>query len=209
MSSHHIVRDEQEPALILHRLGDFPESTLQSLLEWSPTVLCCQPVIEQFTSMGYKLDVALVNLIHHDRYKEHLSHQFPVKILTSSNNDFLNTALDTLDRDQHSAVNVVTDDKSSPEVIQLLDQWMAKLDMVVLTETERMLIVKTKTFRKWVAKGTSIGLQSLRGESRWVTKGFDHDISDLEAYDHQLSKTEEGEVSIHCQHPPYLIIEEL
>ncbi|RZK41505.1 MAG: thiamine pyrophosphokinase, partial [Pedobacter sp.] len=39
MSSHHIVREKQEPALYIHQLGNFDEEKLGQLLEWSPTVL--------------------------------------------------------------------------------------------------------------------------------------------------------------------------
>jgi hypothetical protein len=39
MSSHHIVKEKQEPALYIHHFGNFDEEYLGQLLEWSPTLL--------------------------------------------------------------------------------------------------------------------------------------------------------------------------
>ncbi|MFD2144372.1 hypothetical protein [Mucilaginibacter antarcticus] len=39
MSSHHIVREKQEPALLVLGLDGFDEEQLGQLLEWSPTLM--------------------------------------------------------------------------------------------------------------------------------------------------------------------------
>jgi hypothetical protein len=40
MSSHHFVRDQQEPALLILALEAFTYDSLGELLEWVPTVIC-------------------------------------------------------------------------------------------------------------------------------------------------------------------------
>ncbi|WP_114747991.1 thiamine pyrophosphokinase [Pleomorphovibrio marinus] len=59
MSSHHFVKEQQEPAILFLDLKDFPFSRISSLLEWSPTVLCNQDSIEKVLAWGVKVDVLL------------------------------------------------------------------------------------------------------------------------------------------------------
>lgn len=209
MSSHHIVRDEQEPALILHRLEAFSEPNLHSLLEWSPTVIGCEPAIEKYTSLGHKLDVALISLAQIERYKSLLSDQVPIKLVAVHGNDFLMTGLTLLQKDNHRAVNVVTDASCMPEVIQMCEQWVSRLDLAVFTENQRILFVKSKTFKKWLSAGTELSIQALSGFGIWNTRGTDEDLIDYKTDCHDLVKTTEGEVAISCDQSPFLVIEQL
>jgi len=59
MSSHHIVREKQEPALLILELGLFEEEHLGQLLEWSPTVLVNDASAEKLHSLGIKFDMLL------------------------------------------------------------------------------------------------------------------------------------------------------
>ena len=58
MSSHHIIRDEQEPALLLmqtHHRWDL----INQLLEWSPTLIVFEQAAEEVLSRGVKVDLLL------------------------------------------------------------------------------------------------------------------------------------------------------
>ena len=59
MSSHHIVREKQEPALYIHHLGNFDEENLGQLLEWSPTIVVAASEYEKALSLGIKIDVVI------------------------------------------------------------------------------------------------------------------------------------------------------
>ncbi|GAC1303692.1 MAG: hypothetical protein NVSMB24_10070 [Mucilaginibacter sp.] len=56
MSSHHVVREKQEPALLVLSLDNFPDEMLGQLLEWSPTVICTQQTAEALVAYGIKID---------------------------------------------------------------------------------------------------------------------------------------------------------
>src|ERR1700722_2163434 len=56
MSSHHIVREKQEPALLVLGLDDFPDELLGQLLEWSPTVIATADTAEILSSRQIKID---------------------------------------------------------------------------------------------------------------------------------------------------------
>ena len=79
MSSHHIVREKQEPALLILGLDDFSEEMLGQLLEWSPTVITTPLTAEQINTYGIKIDVIIT-----DNADEHL--QSDVKVVPASSN---------------------------------------------------------------------------------------------------------------------------
>lgn len=54
MSSHHIVREKQEPALLVLSMDAFDEEMLGQLLEWSPTVICSTGTAEKLDASGIK-----------------------------------------------------------------------------------------------------------------------------------------------------------
>lgn len=61
MSSHHIIRENQEPALFVadpHVLADF---YMGQLLEWSPTLLTLSSHYETLLSRGIKVDVVILD----------------------------------------------------------------------------------------------------------------------------------------------------
>ena len=47
MSSHHIVRDDQEPALIIANGASCSDELMGQLLEWSPLVIVLDSAIER------------------------------------------------------------------------------------------------------------------------------------------------------------------
>lgn len=64
MSSHHIIRDKQEPALIIANGEACSMEILDQLLEWSPTVLVLDGALERVISLGIKVDVWLGDFDH-------------------------------------------------------------------------------------------------------------------------------------------------
>ena len=209
MSSHHIVRDEQEPALIVHKLDPFPTEVLHTLLEWSPTVVACESTINRFTNLGHKLDVVLISFQNFHKWQEQLADQQPIKIITTQNGGFLMTALTILQKDGHHAVNVVTDDDSHHEVVALLLDWIHALDIVLLTPSKRVLFVRSGTFKKWVPAETTLSLVCIQGPCKWNVQGIEDLIIPEEVDEFSVFKKEEGELIIQSNQPPFLVIEEL
>src|SRR4051812_7146441 len=80
MSSHHIVRDNQEPALLILTTST-PFEIVQQLLEWSPSVMVDAPELNTVLSWGIKIDVALFPESKKEATLEKVSEQFPVKLL--------------------------------------------------------------------------------------------------------------------------------
>ena len=59
MSSHHIVREKQEPALIIANGEACSFDLLGQLLEWSPFVVVLDQAIHRVIELGIKIDVLL------------------------------------------------------------------------------------------------------------------------------------------------------
>ena len=56
MSSHHIVRDEQEPALLIDDASVIHFEFVELLLEWSPRVMVTSNAIDEVLNWGVKID---------------------------------------------------------------------------------------------------------------------------------------------------------
>ena len=81
MSSHHIVRDDQEPALIIANGAACNNELLGQLLEWSPLVIVLDSAIERVLELGIKVDVLLGDFdrdFDAEKYKEA---QYPIEII--------------------------------------------------------------------------------------------------------------------------------
>ena len=78
MSSHHIIRDKQEPALIIANGEECTMDLLEQLLEWSPTVVVLDGAIERVISLGIKVDVWLGDFDHSEKHSSELEN-YPLK----------------------------------------------------------------------------------------------------------------------------------
>lgn len=78
MSSHHIIRDKQEPALIIANGEECSMDLLEQLLEWSPTVVVLDDAIERVISLGIKVDVWLGDFDHSEKHSLALEN-YPLK----------------------------------------------------------------------------------------------------------------------------------
>ncbi len=208
MSSHHIVRDRQEPALLIHRLSDFDTSQLHGLLEWSPTVVCCEPALERYVELGHKVDIALVSFNFQDRWEKFLANQQPLKILALHNAQLMDTGLEVLERENYPAVNIVTDTDSLHDVIDELIDWIKLIDVVVYSGKQRYVFARNGEFSKWLAADSHLRALALDEDPVWTTEGFDKNFSSEETDEIMLKITNEGTGKIHCN-VPFVIEEDL
>lgn len=148
MSSHHIVREKQEPALYIHQLGAFNEEYLGQLLEWSPTLIVHSSVYEKIISMGLKVDV-VVNPADPGTIQEN------TKIINTPGEE-LDAVLDDLIAEKYSAVNVI-DSKSS---LREMGGYIEEINIVIFTETEKAYAIQSG-FKVWKPKGSTFNIEVL------------------------------------------------
>lgn len=141
MSSHHIVREKQEPALYIHELGAFNEEYLGQLLEWSPTLIVNSTEYEKAISLGLKVD-AVVNSSGIVEVQEN------TKIIEPKA-EALDAVLDFLIAAKYQAVNVI-DTKAK---LRELGSYIDEINIVIFTETEKAYAIKSG-FKVWKPKGS-------------------------------------------------------
>src|SRR3954465_5486275 len=101
MSSHHIVREKQEPALLVLGLDHFSEEMLGQLLEWSPTVITTPLTAEQIDAFGIKVDMVIA-------HEPDAALQSDVKLISPLGDNPLIAGLAFLTGKGYPSVNIVT-----------------------------------------------------------------------------------------------------
>src|SRR6476661_5615834 len=103
MSSHHIIREKQEPALLILSIAGFDEEYLGQLLEWSPTIIVKADIYEEIVSLGIKIDAIITSEHNYPNLQEH------TKIIYSGTEEPINAALKYLVAEEYPSVNIITE----------------------------------------------------------------------------------------------------
>ncbi|HKB44066.1 MAG TPA: hypothetical protein VKC90_06745 [Chitinophagaceae bacterium] len=189
MSSHHIVREKQEPALLVLGLNNFPDEQLGQLLEWSPTVITTQQTAEKLNSYGIKVDWIITN-------DENEVLQSDVKLIPAGENTLLDAALKYLIQLNYPTVNIISDQLNLKDYEVFVD----KINLVIFNNNKKIYPV-TSGFNKWKPFGEIIEVLS---SSRKIN------FTGLEkTKDHQYKTTNDGFFSLHFSEPFLFIAEEI
>ncbi len=148
MSSHHIVREKQEPALLILGLEGFTDELLGQLLEWSPTVITVPDVAERLVAYEIKVDWVIAAT-------DSETQQPDVKILPSGSDNALVAGLKYLTENEYPSVNIVTNELE----LASYDEFVNRIDVVVFYNSKRIYPVHPG-FRKWKPAGETIELLS-------------------------------------------------
>ena len=163
MSSHHIVRDDQEPALIIANGEACSSELLGQLLEWSPIVIVLDSAIERVLGLEIKVDVLLGDFdrgLDINYYKEK---QYPLEIVYAPNQDKtdLEKAFEYLIEKGHKAVNVIwATGKRADHTITNLTNIVAYRNLlkIVILDDHSKVYLLPETFEKWYTANTILSL---------------------------------------------------
>lgn len=190
MSSHHIVREKQEPALLVQGLDNFPEELLGQLLEWSPTIFACRQAAEKLILRNIKIDWIAGDSNNIADF------QSDVKFLEAENGKSTEAVLTFLTANGYPSVNIITDHFNLKDYEFYVD----KINIVIFFNNKRVYAIKTG-FSKWKPAGETIAL--LSKVNAMDTKG-------LEKIGPNLFKTmDDGFFSLSFDSPFLFIAEDL
>jgi thiamine pyrophosphokinase len=144
MSSHHIVREKQEPALLVLSLSDFSFELLGQLLEWSPTLIAIPETAIQLHENQIKVDWLIANEPITDL-------QSDVKLIPVEDEKYLQTALFQLIDQGYRAVNIITNNFNADTYLPYASQ----IDLVIYQDEEKIYPIKAG-FSKWKPAGDII-----------------------------------------------------
>jgi thiamine pyrophosphokinase len=144
MSSHHIVREKQEPALLVLGLNEFTDEELGQLLEWSPTVIAGPLAAEQLTVYDIKIDY-IVGEADSGLLQSH------VKLIPNEGQAVLEAAFRFLLAQGYPAVNVVADEFE----VDTYQAYAGQIDWVVFCNRQKIYPIQSG-FSKWKPAGELI-----------------------------------------------------
>jgi thiamine pyrophosphokinase len=189
MSSHHVVREKQEPALLVLGLDTFSDELLGQLLEWSPTVIVTEHTAENINAYGIKIDWIISN-----QANDYL--QSDIKIMPAGDDEPAEAALKYLVTNGYPAVNIVTDKLQLKDYLFFTD----KINMVIFNGNQKVYAVNPG-FSKWKPAGEFIELLSPPQHLH---------SSGLEMVEqHRYKTTHDGFFSLQFDQPFLFIAEEL
>jgi thiamine pyrophosphokinase len=189
MSSHHVVREKQEPALLVLGLDGFDNELLGQLLEWSPTVITTQQTAERLNAYGIKIDWMITSGNDEDL-------QSDVKLMSPGDDNLTDAALKYLVSYEYPAVNIVTDELNLKDYEHFANQ----IDLVIFNNQHKIYPINPG-FRKWKPEGEIIELLSPATLLKY---------SGLEQIkDHQYKTTADGFFSLHFDEPFLFIAEDI
>lgn len=167
MSSHHVVRDKQEPALIIANGEACSNELLGELLEWSPYVVVLDGAIHRVLELNIKVDLLLGDFDRNEIPLETVREkQDSIEIIHApdQNKTDLEKAIDFLIEKGHRAVNVVwaTGRRADHNIgnITSIVRYKNKITITILDDYSVIyqLPKSPETFTKWYPKGMPVSL---------------------------------------------------
>ena len=146
MSSHHIVREKQEPALFILDFDGFDEEYFGQLLEWSPTLIVAESCYEKIASMAIKIDAVICENNGSIHFQESIRF-----IYRSNSQSFLEKGMAFLIKEGYPAVNVIC--KHFNPVI--FTAYIDEINTVIFANHKKYYPIKSG-FNKWSLKNCSI-----------------------------------------------------
>lgn len=181
MSSHHIIREKQEPALIIANGEACSMEILGQLLEWSPTVVVLDGAIKRVLELGIKIDVWLGDFDHLHEIDFDLIN-YPFEKVHSPDQEYtdLEKALMYLEEKGYPAANIVW--ATGRRMDHTLNNFhslkrMADRIKMVMIDDYSVIYPLEKHFKKWYPQGTALSIMPL-GEAKGVySKGLKYELN--------------------------------
>lgn len=188
MSSHHFVKELQEPALLVADGEQCKLSLLEGLLEWSPLVVALDGAFEKLVRLGVKVDYWLgdfddidPDVLIGDLEQDH------VKVIRAPDQDKTDfeKGLDFLIKKEAKSIHVVwATGKRMDHALSnyaSLTKYQNLAEIVVYNDYSKAFLLKPQ-FEKWYKKGEIISIMPLPKAIGVETKGLKYSLNkeDLE-----------------------------
>lgn len=185
MSSHHIVRDDQEPALIIANGAECSNELMGQLLEWSPLVIVLDSAMPRVMELGIKVDVLLGDFDRGFDPEYYRGKQFPLEIVHTPDQDKtdLEKAFDYLIGRGFPAVNVIwaTGRRADHTISNITNivRFRDKLKIVILDDHSKVFLLPPK-FEKWYPAGTPLSIIPVGKVTGVTTNNLKYEMTDYE-----------------------------
>jgi thiamine pyrophosphokinase len=185
MSSHHIVRDDQEPALIIANGAACSKELMGQLLEWSPLVIVLDSAIQRVIELGIKVDVLLGDFDNNFNAEQYRDLQYPLEIVYTPDQEKtdLEKAFDYLIDRKIPAANVIwaTGKRADHTITNITNivRFRDTLKIVILDDHSKVFLLPKK-FEKWYPAATPISLIPIGKVAGISTKNLKYPLDNEE-----------------------------
>jgi hypothetical protein len=169
MSSHHVVREGQEPALFI--LDPVSFELASPFLEWAPMVLVSDNALDTVLKWGIKIDAVLTDIDREEIVAAKIATQMPVEIIPlMAEEPLVKHALHYLIGRKQSGVNVLA---SRPEeIFSPAEIVLKQLNVSIMDENLRWSGISTGRFEKWVMVNSVISIRKSNDSQSMEVKGL-------------------------------------
>jgi hypothetical protein len=169
MSSHHFVREGQEPALLI--LDPVAFELAGPFLEWAPVVLVSENALVEVLRWGIKIDVVLVTSGREEAVTDKVSEQAPIKIIIMEPGDSpVKQAFTYLISIEQACVNILT---LRPEALfSLAETAMRQVHVNMIDRKSIWSGISTGRFEKWLTAKTPINIRQSTDLQSIVVQGL-------------------------------------
>jgi thiamine pyrophosphokinase len=185
MSSHHIVKEKQEPALIIANGESCSLELMGQLLEWSPFVIVLDGAINRVIDLGIKIDVLFGDFDKVEfNQEEILKSQFPIEIIHAPNQNKtdLEKAIDFLIQRGFPAANILwaTGKRADHTLanISILPKYLHLIKLKIIDDHSCIfpILPFPHIYAKWYKSGTSVSLMPLGKTDGIVTENLKYPL---------------------------------
>ncbi len=163
MSSHHFVRDKQEPALIIANGASCSTELLEQLLEWNPFVMVLDGALDRVLDLGIRIDALLGDMDGAEDHREKTAHLQGLKILYRPDQQWtdLQKGIEYLIEEGFPGANILwaTGLRADHTFnnIATLPMFEGRIQLSILDDHSRVYLLPKK-FKKYYPAGTIISL---------------------------------------------------
>jgi hypothetical protein len=189
MSSHHFVREGQEPALLIASLASLQQA--EPLLEWVPLVIVTEETLDHVQAWGIKIDAVVCLATHAPDIELRLLEQMPFVVLPHPpGDDPIARGLQHLANTRHAMVNILAE---ATEAMFHRAADFPSLQITLLGPDIRWSL--STHFEKWLPAGSPVYLRA---------DGHALSLNGLEGVEDGYQATHDGIVRIHGN-PPFWV----
>lgn len=183
MSSHHIVRDDQEPALLIANGAACQPDLLGQLLEWSPVVVVLDSAIWRVLDLDIKVDVLLGDFDRQLDIDAIRARQYPLDIVHTpdQNKTDLDKGIEYLIERGFRAVNIVwaTGRRADHSLTNMTNivRYKDQIRIVMIDDHSRIFPLVGR-FEKWYEAGTPLSLIPVGTVTGYTSEGLVYNLQD-------------------------------
>ncbi|GAB4024833.1 thiamine diphosphokinase [Spirosoma gilvum] len=183
MSSHHIVREKQEPALLIANGEACQPELIGQLLEWSPTVVVLDRAIWRVFELGIKVDVLLGDFDRELDLEAIMAQQYPLEIVHTpdQNKTDLDKGIEFLIERGYPAVNIIwaTGRRADHSLVNMTSivRYKEQIRITMLDDYSKIFPLVGR-FEKWYEAGTIISLIPVGTVAGFTSEGLKYNLQD-------------------------------